>query len=102
MLLALQKNEIAEIYKGALIRFLNTIRRLDDDGKLYDFDMFQSVVAVALTRFGFAASDLARDEDISKGAISKWLNEGANPNTPTKKAVVNWIIKAATEQINAL
>lgn len=97
-----QQNELWSLYRQGLASFLGGLERAEREGKLNDAQGFASLLNLSLTRYGFSASDLAREEEISKAAISKWMHGLALPPAPTRKTVVNWIKRKAHEQLNEL
>jgi hypothetical protein len=89
-------------YRVGLASFLGALERAEVAGKFNDPANFASMLNLGLTRFGLAASDLSREEEISKGAISKWMNGLAVPPAPTRKTVINWIKRKSQEQLERL
>jgi len=89
-------------YRAGLASFVGALDRADAAGKFNDPTNFASMLNLGLTRFGLAASELARDEAISKGAISKWMHGLAVPPPPTRKTVINWIKRKSTAQLESL
>jgi hypothetical protein len=97
-----KQNELWANYRQGLMGFLGVLERAERDGKLNDTKSFASLLNLSLTRYGFSASELAHDEEISKAAISKWMHELALPPAPTRKTVINWIKRKAQEQLDEL
>ena len=97
-----KKTELWALYRDGLVGFLGGLDRAEREGKLNDAENFGSLLNLSLTRFGFSASDLARDEEISKAAISKWMHGLAVPPAPTRKTVINWIRHKAQAQLDEL
>jgi hypothetical protein len=87
-------------YREGLAGFLGALERAEAAGKFNEPANFASLLSLSLTRFGLAASDLSREEEISKGAISKWMNGLAVPPPPTRKTVINWIKRKSHEQLD--
>jgi hypothetical protein len=95
-------DELWSSYRKGLAGFLGALERAEEEGKFNDPENFASVLNLGLTRFGLAASELSREEEISKGAISKWMHGHALPPAPTRKTVINWIKRKTQEQLDQL
>jgi len=95
-------DEIKNAYSRGLTLFVSAIERGEESGKLNDPDWFASTLKYGIKNFGLDANQLAEDESISRGAISKWINEKATPPAPTRKTVIHWALKKAREQLTAL
>jgi hypothetical protein len=91
-----------ESYRAGLASFVGELNRAEEAGKFNDPKHFASMLNYALTSFKLTASDLAREEEISKAAISKWMHELAVPPPPTRKTVINWIKRKTHEQLDQL
>lgn len=89
-------------YRETLNLYLAAVRHAEEAGQLNDGKVFSSVLAWGLNQLGLSAAELAQDEDINKGTVSKWLNNQVVPSAPTRKTVVNWIKQKAEERLSAL
>ena len=92
-MVALKKtnDEVKLAYKTGLGLFVSAIEHGEATGKVSDGDWFVSTLKFGIQNFGLDASELSSEEEISRGAISKWINEKAVPPAPTRKTVINWI-----------
>lgn len=95
-------DDLWDAYREGLAGFIGALHRAEEAGKFNNPANFASMLNLGLTRFGLAASDLAREEEISKGAISKWMHGLAVPPPPTRKTVINWIKRKSQEQLTQL
>jgi hypothetical protein len=91
--------DLREVYPAALASFVNAIDHAEKSGHFNTTEGFSELLTVGLKSLGFSAADLARDENISKGAISKWQNGHALPSAPTRKTVIGWMRSAADTQL---
>jgi hypothetical protein len=81
--------------------FLNSLHEAEAAGLLDEPESFASVLGLGLNRLNLSPIDLAREEDISKAAISRWLHGQATPPTPTRKHVINWLRQKAEQKLAA-
>jgi hypothetical protein len=89
-------------YREAVAGFLHALEVTEKAGQLNDETVFAPVLTESLSLFGLTASELAEAENISKAAISKWINGHAIPPPPTRKTVFNWIKKKGKERLTEL
>jgi len=75
-------------YIEELLAAISRARRAND---WLEADVFAEILAVGMRLADAVASDLAKDEGISRSAISKWLKQSAVPSVPTRKTVVLWL-----------
>lgn len=90
------------IYRIGLDAFLAEIERALAGGDSFDGEGFAALLALAFTRYGLAPAALARDESVSKAAVSRWASGKALPTAPTRKAVVRWVAENLRRQARAL
>ena len=93
-------NDLWSIYREGLAAFLAAVERGLADGHSFDGQAFAALLALAFTRYGLTPAALSRDEDVSKGAISRWVNGKALPSTPTRKAVALWVLRGLREEVD--
>jgi hypothetical protein len=84
------------------LAFLNSLQEAEEHGSLDKPESFAPILNLGLNRLELSPADLAREEDISKAAISRWMNGQATPPTPTRKHVINWLKQKATTQLDVL
>jgi hypothetical protein len=84
------------------LAFLDSLQVAEAQGSLDKPENFAPILNLGLNRLELSPADLAREEDISKAAISRWMNGQATPPTPTRKHVINWLKQKADTQVVVL
>jgi hypothetical protein len=97
-----KNDDLIRAYREGLAGFIGALERADAAGKFDDPSNFASMLQLSLTRYGLSATELAEEEKISKGAISKWMHGQAVPSSPARKTVVGWIKRKANEQLETM
>ena len=100
--MAEKPDELVKAYRAGLAGFIGALERADKAGQFDEPSHFASMLQLSLTRYGLSATDLAEEEKISKGAISKWMHGQAVPSSPARKTVVGWIKRKAREQLEGM
>jgi hypothetical protein len=95
-------DDLRVVEREALASYLAAIGRAEEAGKLNEPENFAQALRMALHTIGLPATELARDEQISPAAISKWINGHAAPSAPVRKTVINWIKQKGEERLNKL
>ena len=83
---AIRMTELHHIVE--LLAAINRARRAEN---WLEAKVFAEILAVGMRLADVVASDLAREEGISRSAVSKWLKQSAVPSIPTRKTVVLWL-----------
>jgi hypothetical protein len=94
------KAQYIDTYRNGLVAFVGEIERAQAKG--LDQEDFLPILSVGITRFGLLASELATDFDLSKGAVSKWVNGQAAPNRITQRAAIDWVLNKARMKVDEL
>jgi hypothetical protein len=67
-----------------------------------DVQEFRQILAWGFRSFGLEATQMHRDLDISKAAISKWTNGHSGTTVPTQRAALEWVLSKIDAQIEEL
>lgn len=82
-----------------LTTFLHVLERADEQGVLDTPESFSKVLSFGLSQLKLNPADMALEEEISKAAVSRWLNSKAIPPAPTRKHIIGWLKAKAEAQL---
>lgn len=75
----------------AVAQLLGALERAKTSGAWNQPEVFADILIVGMRRAGVSAADLSKAEDVSRSAVSKWVNREATPPRPTRKTVLLWL-----------
>jgi hypothetical protein len=94
-----------EAAEESLNTFIAWLDRAEEEGSLYAAENFAAFLDVSLNRLQIPATELIKDEEISKAAMSRWVSGQAVPSMPTRKhmvATVRTIAKSYLDQFRPM